>query len=80
MIGETMRTARQAAGLSQRDVADLLGCDPMTVSRWERGVHEPKLAELRRYAGVVGVEFGSLLTEPAHDSEPCQPPEAPDAA
>jgi DNA-binding transcriptional regulator YiaG len=35
------RAIRVAAGASQRRVAEALGVDVMTVSRWERGEHAP---------------------------------------
>jgi transcriptional regulator with XRE-family HTH domain len=34
---------RTKAGLTQSDLAELLGVHPMTVSRWERGEVEPAL-------------------------------------
>jgi transcriptional regulator with XRE-family HTH domain len=40
---------RQLA-LTQRELAGLVGVDPMTVSRWERGKAEPGMAQLRRLA------------------------------
>lgn len=41
--------ARENAGLSQRQLADLLGVDHSTVSRIERLDSDPKLSALRRY-------------------------------
>lgn len=36
-----MRMMRESAGLSQQDVADLVGVHVNTVSAWERGTAEP---------------------------------------
>ena len=47
-----LKQAREEHGWSQKDVAELIGTDPKTVSRWERGVAYPapyfrqKLADL----------------------------------
>ncbi len=35
------RAIRKAAGATQRDIATALRVDPMTISRWERGLAEP---------------------------------------
>lgn len=36
-ISEQLRAAREAAGLTQQEAAELLGVDSQSVSRWERG-------------------------------------------
>ena len=41
--------ARESAGLSQRDLAALMGVDHSTVSRMERLDSDPKLSMLRQY-------------------------------
>lgn len=41
--------ARHAAGLSQRDLAKLLGVDNSTVSRMERYDSDPRLSDIRKY-------------------------------
>lgn len=55
---ETMRRAlidaRHDAGLSQRDVADLLGIKQASVAAFERHENDPKLSTIRRYALAVG--------------------------
>lgn len=39
--GERMASARIAANLSLQDVADHLGCNKSSVSRWEQGTLTP---------------------------------------
>ncbi|CAM3792671.1 helix-turn-helix transcriptional regulator [Mycobacterium frederiksbergense] len=41
--------ARETAGLSQRELAELMGVDHSTVSRMERLDSDPKLSMLRQY-------------------------------
>lgn len=41
--------AREAAGLSQRRLADLMGVDNSTISRMERLDSDPRLSDLREY-------------------------------
>jgi DNA-binding transcriptional regulator YiaG len=47
MTPEEVKSIRAALGWSQRKVADDIGVDVMSVSRWERGVNEPKGASLK---------------------------------
>jgi DNA-binding transcriptional regulator YiaG len=42
--GRDIRAARKRMGVSQAGLADALGVDVMTVSRWERGVRLPARA------------------------------------
>jgi DNA-binding XRE family transcriptional regulator len=53
--------ARHDAGLTQAQVAELMGTQPPSVARLERalatGKHSPSLATLRRYAAACGKEL-----------------------
>jgi transcriptional regulator with XRE-family HTH domain len=51
-LGERIRTAR--GGRTQRELADELGVDPITVSRWERGAIEPSGRRIREIAEATG--------------------------
>lgn len=46
---------RKARGLSQQQVADLMGIDKSNVSRLESGVRDVQLSTLRRYAMALDV-------------------------
>ena len=37
VVGERLRERRKAKGLTQRELANLVGVDTTTISRWERG-------------------------------------------
>lgn len=43
----TLMKVRAIAGLTQRELADLLGVTISTVSNWERGVQVPRLTFLQ---------------------------------
>lgn len=45
---------RREAGLTQQDVADLMGCTQQAVQKLERHDADPKLSTLRRYVNAVG--------------------------
>ena len=53
--------ARHDAGLTQAQVAELMGTQPPAVARLERslatGKHSPSLATLRRYAAACGKQL-----------------------
>jgi HTH-type transcriptional regulator/antitoxin HipB len=46
--------ARKAAGLTQADVAARMQTTQSAIARWERGVQEPSIRSLRRFAEAVG--------------------------
>lgn len=60
-----MQQARAAAGFTQEALARELGVSWVTVSRWERGEHEPPLAMLRLIAKALDVQPSELLEEAA---------------
>jgi len=60
-VGGRLRTARRSAGLTQKQLADELGVESITVSRWERGVTTPSLPRLRRIAELTGTTVSDLV-------------------
>lgn len=60
-IGVRLRSARRAAGLTQKQLGDVLGVESITVSRWERGVTTPSLPRLRRIAEVTETTISDLV-------------------
>jgi transcriptional regulator with XRE-family HTH domain len=72
-VGARLRTARRSAGLTQRQLAESLGVESITVSRWERGVTTPSLPRLRRIAELTQTTVSDLVRSPdavtAHAAE-----------
>ena len=54
-LGEILRAEREAAGLSQQDMADRLGLTKMTISHWENGNRSMKASSLKDYCAVLGI-------------------------
>lgn len=55
VVGRNLKVARARAGLTQREVAEALGCSPQAYSLWERGQVVPcgwRLVDLSRLFGV----------------------------
>ena len=44
---------RERAGLSQVEMAKLVGVDPSAVCRWEAGLRVPRAETLARYAKIL---------------------------
>lgn len=63
-LGQAIASAREAAGLTQGDVAASIEVDQPTFSRIERGERGVSAAELHLIAGAVGVITESLLLKP----------------
>jgi uncharacterized protein len=66
-IGGALRRARQEAGLSQRQLAQLADVPASTIGRIERGQVSPTVQMLERLAGAMGLRlsmvFASTLLE-----------------
>lgn len=58
---DRLKRARQKRGLSQTDVAALIGQTQTEYSRYERGVHEPGNENLRRLCLALNVTSDYLL-------------------
>ena len=62
-LGRNLAARRKALGLTQAGVAERLGVDTETLSRFERGKHVPSLLTLEHLAAVLGSTCGELLEE-----------------
>lgn len=78
-LGERIKAARKAAGLTQAGLAALCGWDPPSrLGNYEQGTREPSLADLRLIADHVaagGKSFGWIVLgeEAAIQSQPQRP-------
>ena len=55
MFGEKLSLKRKVAGLNQTELAERVGVSLDTVSRWEKGLREPRLPELKSLSSALGV-------------------------
>ena len=60
-LGRELRKARVALQLTQADIAERVGTDPETISRFERGATLPSLVRLLELAEALEVTVASLL-------------------
>lgn len=70
-LNEKILYCRKKAGLSQVDLADLLGVSRQSVSKWETGESNPDVSKIPALAKAFGVTADWLLSE----EEPSDSPE-----
>lgn len=64
MIGAQLQANRQAAGLTQEQVAAQLYITRQTISRWEQDKTMPNIYALKDLAALYGVSLDALVTAP----------------
>ena len=62
-FGRNLKSAREAAGISQEQLARKIDVVVYTVSKWERCEHEPPLTMIRRVAEALGTTAARLVEE-----------------
>ena len=60
-VGQNLRRAREALGISQEDLADRAGLHRTYVSGVERGVRNPTVTVLEKLAKALKVKSSTLL-------------------
>lgn len=68
-IGRAIRTLRERAGYTQKELADKLFISNVAVSKWERGKSVPDTATLQRLSALLDMDVDGLLdgTASYHD-------------
>lgn len=73
-FGDRVAAAREAAGMTQAQLAKRLGVKTNTVAMWEDDRNEPRANRLQMMAGLMNVSMGWLLSGIGEGARP----EAPD--
>lgn len=60
-IGRAIRTLREKAGYTQKELAEQLFVSPMAVSKWERGKSMPDPSMLQRLAAILDMDVDGIL-------------------
>ncbi|WP_375175698.1 helix-turn-helix domain-containing protein [Pseudooceanicola sp.] len=69
-FGDRLAAARDAAGMSQNDLARRLGVKTSTLRAWEEDQSEPRANRLQMLSGLLGVSLPWLLTGTGEGVEP----------
>ena len=68
-FGKMLEIRRVTLDMTQQEVADLIGVNIMTYSRWERNVNKPMKIFLEKIAEVLGIEFITLKGDEVNGSD-----------
>lgn len=60
-LAKNLAEIRLARGLTQADLADRIGADPQTISKWECERVTPSLCTLDALAGALKCDVADLL-------------------
>ncbi len=60
-IGRAIRTLREKAGYTQKELADQLFLSNMAVSKWESGKSVPDISTLKRLAKILDMDIDGLV-------------------
>lgn len=63
MIGDRIKSARLAKGMSGDDLARAIGTSRQTVSNWERGVYTPSRDNIFALSKALGIAPENLIKE-----------------
>lgn len=63
VVGRNIKAARQAADLTQEELADRAGMHTMEISRYERGVRDLRLTTAVRIARALEMPAADLLRD-----------------
>lgn len=60
-LGENIKTARKAAGVTQKELADRIGVYQKDVSRWERNELSPNIATFAKICRELKASADDML-------------------
>lgn len=60
-MGEKLRAAREAAGLTQQQLAEKVGVQQRDISRWEHCHREPGVLIVKKMAQALGCSMDDLV-------------------
>lgn len=63
-FNERLKALRKERGLTQTELADAAGVALMTVQRWEAGTNEPRVSDIQKLAGALGITTAALIGDP----------------
>lgn len=57
----TLRAARVNKGLTQKEMAELVGVNNTTILKWEKGETYPDVINIRKIEEVLGVKYDDII-------------------
>ena len=69
-FGNRLRALRKKSGLTQEQLAEAIGVNPITISWWENDKYLPKTQSIKALAKALGVSEADLLNDaPKHSGD-----------
>ncbi len=62
-IGNKIKEYREANKMTQKDIAEILGVEPGTISKYESGMIEPNIESLKRLADTFNITVDELIKD-----------------
>ena len=75
LLGQKIRAARMSAGLSQEQLAEMVGLTSQHISHTEVASTKISLPSLIKIANALHTSVDRLLSDSIHDSKSCDPDE-----
>lgn len=63
IVGQQIRSIRKARLMSQEQLSEMIGIDPKSIGRIEKGDYHPALDTLMRFASALNVSVRDLFPE-----------------
>lgn len=60
-MGEKLKAAREAAGMTQQELAEKIGVQQRDISRWENCRREPGVLTVKKMAQAMGCKIDDLV-------------------
>lgn len=68
-IAQRIREAREKQGLTQEDLAVMVGIARPNIARLEKGIHTPTLSTLKKVANALRLDINIIMSEPEVNKE-----------
>ena len=62
-VGNKIKEYRELNKMTQKDIAEILGVEPATISKYEAGTIEPNIESLKRLAETFNVTVDELIKD-----------------
>ena len=62
-IGNKIKEYREKNNMTQKEIAEILGVEPGTISKYESGMIEPNIESLKRLADTFNITVDELIKD-----------------
>lgn len=60
-FGKNIKYLRETKGMTQSDIANIIGCSDKAVSAWEKGIREPRMDAVQRLSDYFMINKSDLV-------------------